>query len=70
VTSVLSTEYMEGLTASEVIQAFGLQLVRAPYTKEGRPGLGRGTHLTVYRAQSIKADHVNDYSYKRGQARQ
>ena len=40
VTSVLSTEYMEGLTISEVIQALGLWLVRAPYSKEGRLGLG------------------------------
>jgi hypothetical protein len=32
--------------------------------------MGCGAHLTVYLAQSIKADHVDDHGHKRGHARQ
>jgi len=33
-----------------------------------RKDVGRGAHLTVYRARSVKADHVHDHCQKCGHA--
>jgi hypothetical protein len=55
-------------TSPEMIMALGSYPVRTPSIKEIR--MGRGTHLTIYLAFNVKANHVDDHSRKSGHSRQ
>lgn len=55
----------KALTISRVTQTLEVQLIRL----NNEPGVGHGTHLTVYWGYDIKADHIENHGYKGGQAR-